>query len=1129
MLYVIDSLIYFGANLRPRLHDWIQMLLLYMIATFIMKCEVVGVLVLVGLISTIKLSSSLSCCNTYVILTDATYSQTVQGDNCVCYSTLSKLTKLASNTEKDVEVLFQPGVHTVKPVTDKLLLSVNNISGLLVRGDHRTNTTIKCLQFYIYLFKNDMNVKIQDIRIEKCTLNFASNIFTGERFKIEFVYSSLNDSGILFSNTPTSVLIQDTVIANYSLSSPLNNLASQAILDFNKLVYWPLSIILRNLNFVYNNQSLLQLSNRIGSIDVNVTITGTNNNFAHNKNPIISLKNTYPFANTKVHFFRANVQFIKNVQVGDVIDGIPPIHVYWATVMFAHSKVVFQSNMGGIDAHGTNIVFHDNTRIHFVNNTALLNGGALSLYSKSSLIFDASTLNISLQFTRNNAQKGGAIYVEDGEDIKSVFVFHGKFTLVNMVFSNNLALFGGSNIYGGWVDWFRDKTGNITENNMILNIVNSDIASDPVRICLCEYNSPNCEITNRNITVYGNVVSLDLVAVGQRYTPVAAFVRASLDSESQTSRCDQKNWKHLSPRFARLLPSCTRVTYKFDLEGETTSVLHLQSDVNTNCNRLSDSHDVVILSKHYNLFQQLSIGVKRMSCPLGFHLDEMNGDCKCNESKTYELTCDLSRTKLNRTGKQWFGLTYQHTTPDRSPGIIVYSPCPFDYCRTDNKSLSFRLEDEDVICNFNRSGILCGGCKTNFSRVFGSSKCKICSNKAPITVVIFFGLIILGPALVISLMMLDITVAVGTINGLTFYANILQSQLSTLFTRDTSSSFSRQVISWLNLETGIERCIYDGLDEYAITWFSAIFSLYFYLIAVIVIVLSHFSSRFSTLTGKNSVQVLATLFLLSYTRLLQLTISVFSYAELTYPDGYIKRVWLVDGNVEYFKGKHIPLLLIATLYVVVTLPYTIVLLSIQFLHKISHYRVMFWVQKLKPFFDAYTGPYKANHRYWTGLLLLVRVVLLATFTSFQGSEPSVNLLAIVICAFVLVGWSCLARGVYNSSINNFLETLFLCNLGITSAAVLYNKHNTEVAVQISTIVTFITFVFIILGHALKQLLRTKYGSMMKEKILDKLSSVKRKERSSMNEMSQSTSNRNFDKGVTSTIVELKEPLLEDDC
>ena len=1088
---------------------------------FTMKLQVSSVLVIVGLISTIKLSSCLSCCNRYVVLTEATDNQTVQGDNCVCYSTLSKLTELESNTEKDVlEVLFQPGVHFVQ---DDNILAYNISSSLLIRGENKTNTTIKCLNQSKIIFKETMwSVKIQNILIHNCTLKFSRGIK-----HLEIGYSTLNDSGILFSIPNASILIQNTDIANHSLTSPY---FASAILHFIKqynkycALAW-LNITLQNLNFVHNTQSLLRLCLAPNST-VAVTITGTNN-FTHNKNPIISL-DSYSSVAVLLSFLRATVQFIKNVQRDDNIYGLATIYVYSGGISFEHSHVIFNNNIGGIRANDR-IVFCDNTTIHFVNNTGLPNGGALSLYSRSSLIFNASMLNILLNFTKNNAQKGGAIYVQDGEDIKSVFNFQGDSTLVSMVFSNNSALFGGNNIYGGWIDWFRDKTGKITENN-INNIVhsnNSDVASDPVRICLCENNWPNCSITNHSVTVYGNIVSLDLVAVGQRYTPIAAFVRASLDAEN--SSCDEENWKHLSPRFERVTASCTKVIYKLiNVEGERTS-LQLQSDLNTNyCadSKLTESQNVS------TLFQQLSIAVTRLSCPLGFHLDETNGDCKCNESKTYELTCDLTHTKVNRTDTQWIGKTYEHTIPDKSPGIITYSPCPLDYCRTDNESLSFHLEDEDVICNFNRGGILCGGCKTNFSRVLGSSKCKICSNNIPITVIILLGQIIFGPVLVISLMMLDMTVAVGTINGLTFYANIIQTQHMVFFTHDTSASFLSTFIAWLNLNYGIEMCLFDGLDEYVATWLKLPLPFYIWSLAAALIVLSKYSFCFAKLIRKNTVQVLATLFLISHTRSVRIIIDVFSYASLTYPDGYIKRVWLVDGNVEYFKGKHIPLFLITILYVVVTLPYTIVLLSIQFLHKISHYRVMFWVQKLKPLFDAYTGPYKAKHRYWTGLLLLVRIILLIIFIYFQSCDSSVNLLAITASTFILVGWSSFVGGVYVSSLNNFLESLFLCNLGITSAAVLYDKRNTKVAVFISTSVTFITIVFIILGHALKQLLRTKHGSMIKERFLDKLSSVKRKEQASTSEahsMSLSVSLGQFNTSVTSTTVELKEPLLEDDC
>ena len=282
---------------------------------FMMKHEGVSVLLIVGLVTASKLSSGLSCCNTYVVHTEATYNQTVHGDNCVCYSTLSKLTKLESNTEKDVEVLFQPGVHSVK--NSWLSISVYNISSLLIKGDHKTNTTIKCLnQFEIHLLKEGMTVKIQDICIENCTLNFEKQIFGILNFKFEVAYSMLNDSGILFSNsiTPTLILIQNTDITNYLMTSPHS--VSQGVLDFteqNICTFLRLNITLQNLNFVYNNQSLLQLSEVLASyIAVSVTITGTNC-FIHNKNPIIYM---YSFGYATVlhmYFLRANVQIVENL------------------------------------------------------------------------------------------------------------------------------------------------------------------------------------------------------------------------------------------------------------------------------------------------------------------------------------------------------------------------------------------------------------------------------------------------------------------------------------------------------------------------------------------------------------------------------------------------------------------------------------------------------------------------------------------------------------------------------------------------------------------------------------------------------------------------------------------------
>ena len=97
---------------------------------------------------------------------------------------------------------------------------------------------------------------------------------------------------------------------------------------------------------------------------------------------------------------------------------------------------------------------------------------------------------------------------------------------------------------------------------------------------------------------------------------------------------------------------------------------------------------------------------------------------------------------------------------------------------------------------------------------------------------------------------------------------------------------------------------------------------------------------------------------------------------------YNSIVWLYDANIDYLSSKHIPLLLAAVLvFFVLFLPYTLLLLFGQWLQAISHLRLFSWVNsaRLKPFMDSYHAPYKAKHRYWPGLLLVLRFALLLVF------------------------------------------------------------------------------------------------------------------------------------------------------
>ena len=311
---------------------------------------------------------------------------------------------------------------------------------------------------------------------------------------------------------------------------------------------------------------------------------------------------------------------------------------------------------------------------------------------------------------------------------------------------------------------------------------------------------------------------------------------------------------------------------------------------------------------------------------------------------------------------------------------------------------------------------------------------------------IILSFIAAGLALVVSLIVLNLTVTTGTINGLIFYVNIIHTHH---IISNTSKSFLSTFIAWLNLDLGIESCLYTGFNSYAEIWLQFCFPLYIWLLMAVVIVLRCFFIKFniSRLCDNNIiVEVLATLFLLSYMRLLRLVIDTVSFATIIYPDGYTRNLWLYDGNFDFLKGKHIPLFIVALLLITLfIIPYTLC----QFLFQwISHFRIMVWIQ---PFFNSYASPYKEQYRYWTGLLLFVRIVLLIIFSVNESNNPSINLFCIALLSFTLLAWLYFTRWIYKSLLNNLLELIFLLNLGLTAIICLFHISSNKHAVYSATI------------------------------------------------------------------------------
>ena len=183
--------------------------------------------------------------------------------------------------------------------------------------------------------------------------------------------------------------------------------------------------------------------------------------------------------------------------------------------------------------------------------------------------------------------------------------------------------------------------------------------------------------------------------------------------------------------------------------------------------------------------------------------------------------------------------------------------------------------------------------------------------------------------------------------GLIFHANIIAVNQFVFFpSRDTNIVLDilRVFIEWLNLDLGIETCFYDGMDAYARTWLQFIFPVYIWVLVCTVIILSYYKTWAVRMFGRNPVADLATLSLLSYAKLLRTIITAFSFTFLDYPDGSEVAVWLYDGNVRYLQGKHIPLLLVAMVFLLLLfLPYTVVLSLGQWNQARSRSRLFSWI------------------------------------------------------------------------------------------------------------------------------------------------------------------------------------------
>ena len=354
-------------------------------------------------------------------------------------------------------------------------------------------------------------------------------------------------------------------------------------------------------------------------------------------------------------------------------------------------------------------------------------------------------------FISNIAEYGGAVYVDDNSNsgtscssesnaecffqvlalydvniVQTLYsnIFAGR--TQSMHFSNNYAAISASTLYGGLLDrcavslfaevrnkhpldepsqydlendgngimYFYDVSTpynsqyyNVTDIKLRTNI---SISSNPVRVCICINNEPNCTHQTSTDIQKGRLFTVSLIAVDQIGQPVSATIQTSLQfSESGLAEGQLTN---------KIPAECTDLTFNIVSPHDQENVTLYASDGPCKDAQLSRT--------------TVEIHFLPCTCLIGLHcqiseLNETNCICECHNSiRQYVQQCDTHHGSFVKISQLRSWISYFNNSG--VAGYLIYSNCPFDYCLSTSPPVDLNQPNgADAQCAFNRSSLLC--------------------------------------------------------------------------------------------------------------------------------------------------------------------------------------------------------------------------------------------------------------------------------------------------------------------------------------------------------------------------------------------------------------------------------------
>ena len=739
-----------------------------------------------------------------------------------------------------------------------------------------------------------------------------------------------------------------------------------------------------------------------------------------------------------------------------------------------------------IHNNGTALLLIDSTvlfegDIGFRNNLAPY--GAAIRVCETSLIFLKNGTHVLFE---NNVASiaGGAIYAGEQclektprcfyQPISNSTIEHLKEEM-SLTFVNNSAALAGDAIYGGSVDYcftmiaphshYAPNIGDALFKAIFTFHPNSSsmVTSDAYGVCVCDpiTGEPNCTMRELSLgnKFPGETFEVDVTAVGQTNGTVPAMLNVSTANSDSTIDIHKQN----------KLTKCQTISLTVFAKPGTNVTLKVF---------VMETNPAKENSNYYRI-PKLTARVKMAPCPWVFQLNKKRS-CDCNEifnSTNTSILCDINTVSIRKPGLTWFSCS-DYTEGNSSCQELEGSSHNRHGTGEWRTLTQSNISDQ---CEKGWGGRLCAHCETNYSLSLGFPTCVITEEHCSVwkLVLLLFAFLLAGVLLVCFLAIFNLTVAEGAFNGLVFFANCIHANQNSFFQmehKSSTTSFFRVFIAWLNLDLGFQVCLYSGMTAYQKFWLECGFLLYLLLIGVVIVCLSHKFIWFTRLIGRNVVPVLSTVMLLAYPKLVRRSIKGLHCTRNSYwsTDKHIPLMWYEDETINCFTGKHIPMFIVSLIVFIVATLYVVSLLMIQCLQRGSGWCVLRWVNKLRPFFEANTGPCRDHYRFWPGLLHLIRSGVFLESTLFSTEKDKIlNLTAICVFMFFLV--LVFPHGVYKKWPLNLLEFwLFLC-LGMTTVLLVIkeNSPSREHYTNVSITIAAATFVLILLFQTYKRVQKTR--------------------------------------------------------